>query len=309
MQITYGIHDKIIDITHVVYSTCMKSSILYIPPDDNARAALFTDPIFGKVKIIFIDGFAYGPETPIFIDTVANTIHTRDIPQHIRDLYPEETVTATLVSMQKKLTLRHGSFRDEFPEQRMAVRFLRPTDSVLEIGGNVGRNSLIIGSIVNQDSLVTLESDPEIAVHLTENRDANGMTFAIEPYALSRRPLMQRGWDTIVSDTPLEGFKKVNTISLADLRAKYKPFTALVLDCEGAFYYILLDMPDILDGIRTIIMENDYYDVSHKSYIDMALQERGFTRVYKESLGPEYAFKKFPCAENFFEVWQNLLIE
>ena len=309
MQITYGTQGNAIDVTAVALSTCMKSSILYIPPDDNARARLFTDPIYGKVKSIFIDGVAYEATTPIFVDTVAQTVHTTCIPQYIRDIYPDESVTANLISMQNKLTLLHGSFRDEFPEQRMAVRFLLPTDSVLEIGGNVGRNSLIIGSLVNQDSLVTLESDPAIAAQLIENRNANGMTFAIEPFALSLRPLMQKGWDTIVSDTPVDGYKKVNTITLAELRAKYKPFTALVLDCEGAFYYILLDMPDILDGIRTVIMENDYYDRSHKAYIDTTLQERGFTRVYKESLGPEYAFKKFPFAENFFEVWQNLSVE
>jgi len=309
MEIRYGREDAQIDVTSVAFSSCMKSSIIYIPPDDNVRARLFTDPMYGKVKSIYINGLSYGQETPIFIDTNTNIVYTTSFPDSVRDVYPDETVTATLTSMQNRLTLIHGSFRDEFPEQKMAVRFLRPTDSVLEIGGNVGRNSLIIGSIVKQDSLVTLESDPEIAVQLMENRNANGMTFAIEPFALSLRPLMQRGWDTIVSDTPVNGYKKVNTITLADLRAKYKPFTSLVLDCEGAFYYILLDMPDILDGVRTIIMENDYYDVSHKKYIDMALRERGFTRVYKESLGPEYAFKKFPFTENFFEVWQNLLIE
>lgn len=287
----------------------MKSSIIYIPPDDNVRARLFTDPIFGKVKSIFINDLEYDADTAIFIDTTSNTVHTTAayIPDHIVAIYPEECVTIKLHSLHSTLTLVHGSFRDEFPEQRMAVRFLKPDDRVLEIGGNVGRNSLVIASIVGQDSLVVLESDPNIAKQLEENRNANGMTFAIEASALSARPLVQRGWDTMVCDIVPEGYKRVQTISLPALRAKYLntvPFNTLVLDCEGAFYYILSDMPEILDGITTIIMENDYYDKDHKAFIDSSMTSRGFTCVYSEALGPEYAFKKFPFEKNFFEVWQ-----
>jgi len=308
MNITYGIEGTQIDVTSILFSSHMKSSILYIPPDDNVRAKLFTDPIFGKVKSIFINGQSYGADTPIFIDTASKMVHTVTIPDYVAEVYPEEAIAAKLSTLHRKLTLIHGSFCDEFPEQKMAVRFLKPDDRVLEIGGNVGRNSIVIGSIVNQNSLVVLESDPNIAKQLEENRNANGMTFAIEASALSARPLVQRGWDTMVSDTVPEGYKRVETISLAGLRAKYQnavPFNTLVLDCEGAFYYILSDMPDILDGITTIIMENDYYDRSHKEYIDSTLTANGFSGVYSEALGPEYAFKNFPFSSNFFEVWSR----
>jgi hypothetical protein len=63
-------------------------------------------------------------------------------------------------------------------------------------------------------------------------------------------------------------------------------------------------MPSILDGIHTILMENDYYTLSHKEYINKTLVERGFTCVYKEALGAEYDYKKFPCKKNFFETWK-----
>lgn len=305
MKITYGSETTQIDITDVAKSKCMKSSIIYIPPDDNVRARLFTDPIFKTVKSIFINGQSYGPETPIFFDTESGTVYTTTVPEYIAEVYPEAVATVKLLSLHRSLTLVHGSLRDEFPEQKMAVRFLTPEDRVLEIGGNVGRNSLIIASIVGQNSLVVLESDPNIAKQLQENRDANGMTFAIEASALSARPLIQRGWDTKVSDTVPEGYKRVQTITLNGLNAKWKiPFTALVLDCEGAFYYILLDMPEILDGITTIVMENDYLDASHKEYIDATLTAKGFRCVYSEGLGPEYNFKKFACMKNFFEVWK-----
>jgi hypothetical protein len=92
----------------------------------------------------------------------------------------------------------------------------------------------------------------------------------------------------------------VNTISLVELKGKYNiDFDTLVLDCEGAFYYILMDMPEILEGINLIIMENDYYDISKKIYIDQILKACHFYVDYVEPGGWG------PCANNFFEVWKR----
>lgn len=306
MQIRYGTHSITIDITDLATKSA-RSGIMYIPANDDRRAKLYTDPAFGKRKHIFLHEKnvirEYDADTSVFIDTNDNQVYTYEIPFHISELYADECVEIKLASLHRSLSLRHGSFRDEDPEQRMAVRFLKGTEHVLEIGGNIGRNSLIISHL--SKSLVTLESDPGIAKQLEENRAINGLSFAIEPSALSLRPLIQRGWDTLVSDELLDGYKWVNTITLAELRQKYtQPFDTLVLDCEGAFYYILKDMPEILDGITKIIMENDYYNVEHKEFIDATLKARGFTCIYTESLGPEYAYKKFPFEKNFFETWQ-----
>jgi FkbM family methyltransferase len=304
MQIRYGTHTTNIDITDLVKKSA-RSGILYIPPNDERRSKLYTDPIYGKRKHIFLHVKnvirEYDADTPVFIDTVEDQVYTVP-PFYIIELYPDECVEIKLAALHRTLTLRHGSFRDEGPEQRMAVRFLKGTEKVLEIGGNIGRNSLILASLLPPNSLVTLESDPAIAKQLEENRDINNMSFAIEASALSLRPLIQRGWDTMVSEELLEGYKWVKTITLPELRAKYE-FDTLVLDCEGAFYYILSDMPEILDGITKVLMENDYYNVEHKQFIDAKLKERGFQCIYTEALGPEYAYKKFPFEKNFFETW------
>lgn len=71
------------------------------------------------------------------------------------------------------------------------------------------------------------------------------------------------------------------------------------MDCEGAFYYILMDMPEILNNINLIIMENDYHDLSHKQYIDKILNDNMFYLSYVESGGWG------PCQSNFFEVWKK----
>jgi FkbM family methyltransferase len=185
----------------------------------------------------------------------------------------------------------------------MAVKYLTGKEKILEIGGNIGRNSLVISYILsgyNNNNFVSLESDTDTASMLIENRNLNNLNFHIESSALSKRPLIQKDWNTIVSEEIFDGYKKVKTISFDELNAKYNiNFDTLVLDCEGAFYYILIDMPEILNNINLIIMENDYLDVSQKEYIDKILRERNFYLVHQEGGGWG------PCCNNFFEVWKK----
>lgn len=199
-----------------------------------------------------------------------------------------------------KLKIKYGSFHEEYPEQLMAVRYLKGNEKVLEIGGNIGRNSLIIASIIDNNNFVTLESDTEISKQLIENRDLNNFSFIIENSALSKRKLIQKGWDTKPSEVLEDGYKEVNTIDYEQLLEKYNiKFDTLVLDCEGAFYYILMDMPEILNDIKLIIMENDYHDIEHKNYIDEIMIKNGFYNDYRESGGWGV------CNDRFFEVWKR----
>jgi hypothetical protein len=59
-----------------------------------------------------------------------------------------------------------------------------------------------------------------------------------------------------------------------------------------------MDMPEILNNIKVIIMENDYKDITHKNYIDSILKEHNFYVDYSECGGWG------PCYNNFFEVWK-----
>jgi FkbM family methyltransferase len=225
--------------------------------------------------------------------------------EHIWPLYKNKVnmlnYNAKLASLHAKLKINHGSFDQEYPEQLMSAIFLKGDEKVLELGANIGRNTLVIASLLKDSkNLVSLECDIEIAAKLKENRDLNGMNFHIEASALSKRPLIQKGWDTIVSHTILDGYSPVNTITYDRLIEKYGlAFDTLVLDCEGALYYILIDMPEVLKGIKLIIMENDYHDIEHKKSVDTALIASGLQCTYRQAGGWG------PCADRFFEVWQK----
>lgn len=137
---------------------------------------------------------------------------------------------------------------------------------------------------------------------LLDNRDLNNLNFFVESSALSKRKLIQNGWNTIPSDTLLEDYIWVNTITFDELKSKYNiDFDTLVLDCEGAFYYILMDMPEILNNINLIIMENDYTKIEEKYYVDEILKKYNFYVDYIEVGGWGC------CYNNFYEVWKKKL--
>lgn len=296
MQLYYGIETNKINITKQALDNCVFNDILFIP--SSLRVRLFGDPIVGIHKFVFLYDLSNNLcKYDDLTDVVFNIKKCTDLIAGISIVDYKDK----LESLHKLLKLNYGSFEHEYPEQLMAARFLKGDEKVLELGANIGRNTLIIASLLNnQKNLVTLECDLNTVLQLTDNRDINSMQFHIECSALSKRPLVQRGWDTIVSDTVPEGYAKVSTIDFDNLQAKYKiNFDTIVADCEGALYYIFMDMPEMLDNIKTVIMENDYHDIKHKQYVDSVLTDKGFKRVYNEAGGWG------PCRDRFFEVWQK----
>ena len=295
IKIYYGIFNNKIEVTDICFKHLIRNNIISIPSIDNNISNFFGDHLPGILKSIFIlfEGTLnqYEDIYTIKLNLTENTITTLS----------DNQINSKTSIIQSNLKIKYGSFNEELPEQKMAVRYLTGNEKVLEIGGNIGRNSLVIANILKeQNNLVSLESDSEITKQLQENRDINNFTFNIENSALSYKKMIQRGWDTTYSNVLIDGWKWVNTITLSELRNKYNiDFDTLILDCEGAFYYILQDMPEILNGINLIIMENDYKDINEKKYIDSILIQNNFYVDYVESGGWG------PCYNNFYEVWKK----
>ena len=101
-----------------------------------------------------------------------------------------------LTQLQSTLKINHGSFSDEKIEQELCYKYIEENDIVLELGGNIGRVSLILASIVDNKNLTVIESDYDNCVKLKENKELNNFTFGIVNGAISNTPLYQLGWDT-----------------------------------------------------------------------------------------------------------------
>lgn len=207
--------------------------------------------------------------------------------------------------LHSKLRFKHGKLTDEYPEQIMAVKYIEPDDKVLEIGANFGRNSLIISSLLNDSSnLVSMETLKKVIPILRKHRRMNKFKFHIENTALSNDKLIQKGWKCFIHNEEIipEGFIPVNIISYQQLKNKYQlDFNVLVLDCEGAFYFIIKSFPNILKNIKTIIIENDFLEEEHQEYVENKLKELNFKNVYSQNLIRKNKIRK----EGFYKVWQR----
>ena len=301
MQIEYGTYRTKIDVTHICYKHPVKiGSIITIPSGDFNRVRLFTDPAYGIQKSLFItDGgntLEYSSLLTIKLDLDANKVYTMS----------DVDIDNKLANIHDKIVLNYGSMNDELTEQKMIVRYLTGNEKVLELGSNIGRSSLVIATILEEhqnNNFVTLECDLYTFNQLREHRAINNGQFHIEASALSKRKMIQKDWNTICSDTLFDGFQWISTITFDEINAKYQiKFDTLMLDCEGSFYYILVDMPEILDNIKLIIMENDYKTASDYEFVYKTLVEHGFYIDYMEPLNCNM---DPPCKNNFYEVWKR----
>lgn len=243
---------------------------------------LFSFILFSFILFIFLCVFLY-------------------IPQ-----YTEIDYNHILLNIHNQITINYGSKTDEYPEQLMAVMYIKSTDCVLELGGNIGRNSCVISKILNNsDNLLVIETDPVNVVMLEENKNINSLNFKIERCAISKNPLIQQGWVSkpIINNIIPVDWKIINNITWTDLKLKYNMnFNVLVADCEGALYYILKDEPIFLQGFKTIIIENDFIDIKHKEFVNEEFKKFNFKVVYSK---PLINILSFPCSNYFYEVWQN----
>lgn len=312
LQILYGVENHYKDITKISFIRYSKTpefinnKQLIIPKGDCERAEIFGDPAYGIVKYILViknkTKKVYWPDDEVIIDISDVDIESYQSKKLDRNLLQSFT------NMDEKLNfIHHNIFMEnvnmsiERPEQILACKFLPSNANVLEIGANVGRNTMVMANILDDDkNLVTLECDPITVEELTNHRNVNHCNFRIEGSALSKRKLIQKEWTTIPSDVLLDGYKEVKTITFTALETKYNiTFDTLVADCEGALYYIFMDDPDMLDNIKLILMENDYVDITHKETVDKILGNKGFTRIYKEGNGWG------PCYDYFYEAWSK----
>lgn len=213
-----------------------------------------------------------------------------------------EEGTARLHAAHARLRLVHGSLAEEYPEQLMTAMFLSSNAKVLELGANVGRNSCVIATLLNDSrNLVAVESSAGTAKLLQENRDMNGLQFHIVAGAISKVPLIQDGWwTTKPSDVDVPGWTRVNTMTFDEVQNLYNiTFDTLVVDCEGALYYILLHDPNVLKNINTVIIENDFTDIQHLLYVQDLFVRNGLYCVYNQAGGWG------PCSDQFYQVWKK----
>jgi FkbM family methyltransferase len=200
----------------------------------------------------------------------------------------------------------------EIPEQLMACRHIEPDDIVLELGGSIGRNSCVINSLLtNKTHHVVVEPSSTELDTLKLNRDTNNLGFHIEHSAISDIPLYSLAWYTV--KTQIEGSVEVSTITYDDLYSKYNlRFNVLVIDNEGNFVDTLRVYPNILNNIKTLIIEHDFNSNEDLQYFSKHLMENNFAMVdtygKEEKFGPGMNWGDGVVTDPIFvSVWKRSL--
>lgn len=312
----YGAGTTFIDVTAEVLAKCRHGDRIYIPSGDTADR-LFRDPLPGVIKSIVVvrsagDAMAvqlYGPGDRVWLSLPEELVQPGVTRRRIAVPPPGLDTAQIRDFFHDQLDFAGGNIKCEWVEQHNVIDYLDPRAKVLELGSGYGTNTMMISCILNDESnLVTLECNEERLESLHRNREANGFRFHIEPAALSRRTLMYdpQTMTTEPADALREGCEWINTVTFAEIKAKYGiDFDTLVADCEGALYYILEEEPRLLDGIRTVILEADFRVADHKRAVDAHFTRCGFRKVKMWNLpdGPPDIPQE--CLDSFWEVWQR----
>jgi FkbM family methyltransferase len=222
-----------------------------------------------------------------------------------KDINPEEK----LKFIHNNIIFKGNIITKEYPEQLLSIKYIKPDDIVLELGGNIGRNSCVISCILNDETnLVTVECGKQYLQDLYKNRNENQLKFLIEEAAISKNKLIQQNMITKPSEILENGFEWVKTMTWNDFQNKYKKkFNVLVCDCEGALYYILNEEPNFLDNIERIIFENDFLDKEQEEYTLNFIKEKGFKIIYEQKIKnwKPFTAKKPIDKNNFYIVFSK----
>lgn len=302
LKVLYGIKDTYLDITDKL-KYFGDNYLIIIPEDDSIRTRFFevNDPAPGILKHIkLIDNGKEEILNDKMYREIDSSVYSNLTKYNWYNWHKSMFISPKIdikINYHNKLKLKYGLWSDELPEQLLSLKYINSNLKVLELGGNIGRNSMIIASLLkNQKNLVTIEPNIEIFKQLKENRDSNNLVFNIEDSAVSKRKLWSKSWLTYDKEVP--NSKEVKTISFDNLEKKYNlVFDTLVVDCEGALYYILKDDPTMLKNINLIIIENDFTSHEHKKYVDDVFRYNGFKRIYNQNLDARI---------DFYEVWKKI---
>lgn len=178
-----------------------------------------------------------------------------------------------------------NAWRNEHPEQCLIAAHVRRGARVLELGGRIGRATIVAAETVGAGGRVWVsEASPQIAKKLHENVASIPTVAGLLP-AISDEPVFVRlgpGGGVTSSDPAVvstwAGARRIPTVRLETLATL--EFDTVIADCEGCFHALVRDHPSELlrDGaVKMIVLEDDTPDSADAAALQAALSDAGFT--------------------------------
>lgn len=240
MKVLYGTISNLIDVTDICINNLIKNNILTIPSNDIDRSNIFGDPAIGLSKKIYI----------IEEDDVLECNDKINIKIHLKDCsFKLALIKENIIIKRKYLDI--VNLNDNFHE--IICKYLKGDEKVVELEGNFGLNSLIIGSLIKNYNFLVLEKDPQLVKELIYHRNLNNMEFDIKNL-------------------------NIFDLELINLVESFEPFifdTLIICSDNFNFFYYLLNIPNIdliLKNIKLIIVKNLTTCKSKSIYIENKLE-------------------------------------
>lgn len=205
------------------------------------------------------------------------------------------------IEVPKELTTRtyRGCFLSgdyEAEERALIKRYLRSDDSVLELGACIGAVSCTTNKLLKRDSKhVVVEGNPKLIPYLERNRDHNEAGFIVLNRAASQEETVTFFLDEkyIVGGTTQRQTKHPVTVkgsSLDDLAEEFGPFSALIMDIEGAEGDVIPPAAEFLSKCRLVIVETHDWACGPRKTDECREAMRSAGLVYRETEGQTEAW-------------------
>lgn len=217
--------------------------------------------------------------------------------------------------IQEKLDAIHTKYcfidkdlwQQEMVEQTLSVEFLQGNEICLELGGCIGRNTIVAAECLDRGGQIfSIESNPELFKELKINIHKSKLeNIHVLDTPISKNRIIVKNWNSqIINTTDIipKGWTEVATQTLDQVKqeCRISSFNTLIIDCEGAFYHILKDFKNIMNDVTKVFIENDFGVKEHADYVHNVFSFLGFKVAKSVPLkgGPD-----FPCKDYFWQVW------
>lgn len=169
----------------------------------------------------------------------------------------------------------------ELPEQLMAMKYIKPTDVVLELGARYGTVSCTINNILNnKHNQVSVEPDSVVWEALSKNKINNACEFNILQGFISNKKLGLTGEHNYGIQSIVDTNSTISSYTLDEVETMYNlHFNVLVADCEGYLCSFLNENPKLYTQLTTIIFEADNAVICDYNNIREQLKINGFVEM------------------------------
>ncbi len=186
----------------------------------------------------------------------------------------------------------------EAEERELVAKYLRADDSVLEAGACLGIVSCVTNQRLRERSRhVVVEGNPFCIPAIHRNRELNHGLFLIENCAISNQDTVTFYLHPVyvVGGTALRETARAVRVpgrTLLDLETRYGPFSALIIDIEGAEIEAFETSTATLARSRLVIVELHEWAIgaSKVERCRQLLREAGL--VFRERLGITEAWER-----------------